>query len=941
MILDREQRAEELFERALGLARAEREAMLRATCAENAELHSYVAELLNADAADPGFLEESPTLIADFLVGARTPDPAGDLPGDATSKENDALRAGSHIGGYELLREIGRGAMGVVWTARQLALGREVALKWIPTRTCTPASLERFQREAEAGARIDHPGVVAVHDVGRAGDVAFIAQELVPGARTLARHIADIRRLSELPAGHDRCTVELFVQVAEALDAAHARGVVHRDIKPANILLTPEGRPRIVDFGVAWLEGAPGLSLTGQIIGTPAYMSPEQAEGRRRAIDPRSDVFSLGATIYEALVLVRPFEGDRRADVLRRIATEPAPDPRLVRGSLPRDLAAICLKALERQPHRRYGTMAELAADLRAFLRAEPVRARPPGPLRRAAYRIRRHPVLAASIAIVALTTGATALQGWRAASLRDEILRLSDAWRLEVLTAAAEDLGPALPENAQAYDEWLQAAGELQARLDLHRRTLSRLRARAAEWTDEQRARDRATFPDQGLLERRTARREDLQGVMETLRTVATWSEVWSQERERLEDHLARLDGEIAADEAQRDLRRTWTLAATEEQWRHDRLAALIGALEAFFEPTTGLAALVRRRRDFATSLEERTIGAPSVRERWHDAIESIADTRQCPAYEGLRIGPQLGLVPIGRDPQSGLWEFGHLLSGPPTRRDPESGRLGLRPENGLVLVLIPGGNFWMGSQGSDPDGQNHDPYPEPTYVEREAPVHLVRVRPFFLSKYEMTQGQWERASGTNPSRYPVHILAGGHLHTALHPVESATWEECVRELGTLDLELPSEEQWEYAARAGTSTPWWAGSGPDELVGAVNIADRSARQTFAGSVVWPEYDDGYLYHAPVAHYRPNRFGLHSMLGNVEEWCGNPFAPYASVGHDAGKRTESRAFEERVGRGGAFASYPVQSRCASRNTYARDLHYDFVGLRPCRALREP
>ena len=375
---DLEERAEEIFGDACEVAEEERVAWVDAACGDDAALRNRVAELLRAHAAAEGFLDTPPLV---------------EMSGDSAHRPHETL------GDFELVRELGRGGMGIVWEARQLSLDRRVALKLLNAHTAS-SSLARFRSEAEAGARIRHPGIAAVYAVGEHDGTAFIAQELVPGNRSLADRIDRLRRQRQISPRDYRQIAEVFLAVAHALDAAHRAGVVHRDVKPANILLAPDGQPKLVDFGLARLEGKLSLSRTGTIAGTPFYMSPEQVHGRRTKIGPRTDVYSCGATLYEALTMRRPFEGDTGQVVMRKILDEDPPDPRTLRSRVPRDLAVICRKAMEKAPARRYATAAALAEDLRRFLDDEPIHARPPSRLVRAGKWVRRNAVLTSAGAV-------------------------------------------------------------------------------------------------------------------------------------------------------------------------------------------------------------------------------------------------------------------------------------------------------------------------------------------------------------------------------------------------------------------------------------------------------------------------------------------------------------------------------------------------------------
>ncbi|KAA3611750.1 MAG: hypothetical protein DWQ01_06615 [Planctomycetota bacterium] len=333
-------------------------------------------------------------------------------------------RLPKRLGDFQLIRQIGSGGMGVVWESRQLSLDRPVALKILfPHLALSPESRQKFEREAVAAGRLSHPGIVAVHDVGEDQGFHFIAQELVAGGRTLADLILDRRRLGVHRPKTYQEMAGLFAEVAEALEAAHEAGVIHRDIKPANILLSPDGHPKLADFGLAKVQDALSLSRTGHLIGTPFYMSPEQIRGRQ-SLDKRSDIFSLGATLYESLTLSRPFEGDTGQQVLDKICLQEPIDPRKIRGRIPGDLAVICLKAMEKRRENRYPSAAAMAADLRRHLNHQPIWARPPGRIARLGRWTRRHPVFSATSAVASTAFVAVLLLLLQTKRAEDEAAR-------------------------------------------------------------------------------------------------------------------------------------------------------------------------------------------------------------------------------------------------------------------------------------------------------------------------------------------------------------------------------------------------------------------------------------------------------------------------------------------------------------------------------------
>ena len=298
------------------------------------------------------------------------------------------------------------------------------------------------------------------------------------------------------------------------------------------------------------------------------------------------------------------------------------------------------------------------------------------------------------------------------------------------------------------------------------------------------------------------------------------------------------KLDAEIEILDAKSRERLTWRFETSAEQFKHDTTAKLVADLTAFLNPnpTKGLVAHVLTRRAFAESVQQETIGKYET--KWADAIKSIADKEDSPKYGGLEIKPQLGLIPIGKDPASGLWEFAHLATGDPAERDAD-GKLLLKEETGLVFVLLPGGTFAMGAQSTHASGPNYDPQA----LSNEGPVHEVTLSPFFLSKYEMTQGQWLRLVGSNPSRHlPGTKNQGKVIVDFSNPVEQVSWEDCDLWLGRLGLMLPTEAQWEYAARGGTTTPWWTGLEPSALSKAASISFcMSAARRKDGSPLTPD----------------------------------------------------------------------------------------------------
>jgi hypothetical protein len=274
------------------------------------------------------------------------------------------------FGDYDLVEELGRGGMGIVYRAVQKSLSRTVAIKMLLRRDLAgPADLARFRSEAEAAAHLDHAGIVSIFEVGEHDGHPFYSMQFIEGT-TLAKRLAQ----GPLPP---REAAELLAKVAEAVQAAHVRGVLHRDLKPSNILIDAAGEPRVSDFGLAKrLEAGESVTHTGAILGTPCYMSPEQAAGSRGDVGPTSDVWSLGAILYQMLTGRPPFQASNPMDTLLAVLEADPPLPRSLAAQVDRDLEMIALKTLQKPQDLRYASAAALAADLRAYLAGEPVAAR-------------------------------------------------------------------------------------------------------------------------------------------------------------------------------------------------------------------------------------------------------------------------------------------------------------------------------------------------------------------------------------------------------------------------------------------------------------------------------------------------------------------------------------------------------------------------------------
>jgi formylglycine-generating enzyme required for sulfatase activity/serine/threonine protein kinase len=892
--------------------------------------------------------------------------PAADLVGELSQRRLAASR-------YALEDELARGGMGVILRVFDRDLRRHLAMKVIlegrasagaPATPATDASrLVRFLEEAQVTGQLDHPGIVPVHELGldEQGHV-FFTMKLVQGR--------DLKRIFELvfekrEDWNETRALGVIQKACEAVAYAHKKGVIHRDLKPANVMVGNFGEVYVMDWGLARVlgrrdshdlrlesgirragtpvestrsdqrgenSGTPLLTRDGDVVGTPAYMPPEQARGEIERLGPRSDVYSLGAMLYHLLARRPPYlPGEPRAgaeNVLEQVLRGPPEPLQGLRADVPAELVSICEKAMSRELERRYADTLELANDLRAFLEHRVVLAYETGAWAEARKWVARNKPLAASLAaaLVLLVVGLTASllfkahadekaleaaeqaqiaganarraseQEQIATTKANDVLSLSAIQELAELVARADALWPARPERLGDYERWL---------------------ADAAVLVD-----GRAADPARGV--------EQHPGLADHERKLAE-----IRQRAKPQDP-ARTGHELEGG-------RTYEFEDAHDRWWHAQLAQLVLDLRGFTDEASGGLDTagtspqhgwgVRRRAEFARTIRERSLEGGSAREPWQQATAAIAKN---PQYAGLELAPQLGLLPIGEDPDSALWEFADLQTGEPARRNAQ-GRLEPRDETGLVFVLIPGGRFAMGAQRASPLAPNHDP----AALANESPVHEVTLSPYFLSKYEMTQGQWLRFTGANPSGYAPGKRFGDKTSSLSSPVEQISWPECARTLGRLGFALPTEAQWERAARGGTSSVWWTGDDPHTLEGAANLADRYCKQN-SGPPSWSYedwLDDGWTVHATVGSFAANPFGLHDVVGNLLEWCADEYDASA-YGRAAETDPAPAAGSEglRVYRGGAFQGNASVARSAYRGFVAPESPRSDLGVRPARAI---
>ncbi len=769
---------------------------------------------------------------------------------------------------YVVQADLGKGTYGKVYEAREAVLGRRVALKVSRAgeKARSPGDslrmLRRFVREARVLGRLAHPGIVALHGVGLDPDQRpYFAMRLVEG-----RDLSQVIQLAR--EGREGWTlyrvVEELVTVCEALAFAHEQGVVHRDVKPANIRVSKVGETYVMDWGLARIDEEPEGDGSTSPAPSPGSPDPERTD----------EGTAIGTVPYMSPEQAR----GQQAEVgpLSDVYAVGAILYHLLSGVAPYSEGGepTVARVLQGPPR----MIEELAPRTPSELLSITQRAMAPEPAERYASMRALAEDLRAFLedrVVRAHRTGP-----W--VELRKWVRRNRGLAAASFLAVAATLGGAVATSVVQAGKTRIEREQRLDLRLSLDASEVFYILAEEDSlWPAHPRE----------------------------IETMTRWQARLQEHASRLPEHRERL----------RRMESSPGIKEPEFPVKKEVQAQLVATLEALASRSHPRWRDIEGRLEFARSLEERSLTGPEVRSLWKEACAEIADREHFPKYGGLQLAPQLGLVPLGPDLDSMLWEFAHLQSGEPPVRDVE-GRLVFRPESGLVFVLLPGGTSWIGSQPHSEQEPNYDPKAE----EDETPNELT-LRPFFFSKYEMTQAQWERLAGNNPAIYK----------DSLHPVEFVSWNDCDQLLGRMELVLPSEAQWEYACRAGTSTSWWTGPNPETLAEGANLCDQSCDGLGQPMETWK---DGWQLHGPVHSLRPNPFGLHNTAGNVYEWCRDWFSDYLTDLPDLDGERKPRDQKYKIARGGCFMDNAFRLRSSDRGYNVPETKNAPLGVRPARRI---
>jgi len=770
---------------------------------------------------------------------------------------------------WEPIEEIARGGMGLIYRANQKRLRREIALK-VAIPGVGMATKERFIAEALVTANLAHPNIVPIYDLMTApgGDVG-LAMKLIGGMawssllhpRTGAQHEAASKCDLEFH-------LETLLSLTNAVAFAHSKDIVHNDLKPENVMVGEFGEVLLMDWGLAVDVSAdpaddafaPHRSTMPMPCGTPSYMPPELAIGEYEQVGPATDVYLLGSILHEIVTGKPPHRGRELRDVLRSVLTSAPPR---FDSTVPKALQTICAKAMAKEPTDRFDSVLEFQGAIRDFMRhresmtiskaasetlTRTERSAADAGVEGRERRIDRYNRFADAVAgfrqaLVLWDDNTVARKGVVAARLAFARAALNDG-----------DLGLAESQVSALADQSAEAAGLLRSiriakaqriaaarSATLARRSLvgalllivvgltvgvfvitqQKQQVAASSALAEARLADVLRLADVKRIADLEATAAGLwPATPENAPKMQAWLEQVQPVLQRIDSHKSYLIGLRESGTRGDDGR--WTFANAEAQWEHDTLSKLVDDLDRLGAETRPE---VQGRLQFARTVKEQTIDAYA--DAW---AQAVARVKASSTYQRVALAPILGLVPIGPDPVTGFEELAHVQSGAVPARG-RGGVLEIGEATGVVLVLVPGGAFEMGARAAEKGHPRGSANVDSLARAIEGPVHRVSLDPFLLGKYEFTQGQWTKIGEANPSAYKPGTLHGGRTTTPRHPVEQVRWAEATKALARVELELPTEAQWEYAARARSTTTFWAGDTPRSMAGTMNIADRYCKE--------------------------------------------------------------------------------------------------------------
>ncbi len=762
-----------------------------------------------------------------------------------------SIALAGELGDYELLDEVARGGMGVVYKARQRSLNRIVALKLILSgQLASTHDVARFFAEAESAASLDHPGIVPVHEFGEHEGQHYFSMGFVEG-ESLADKIKDGPLPPPVAAEYTR-------KIAEAVAFAHERGVIHRDLKPGNVLIDQADSPKVTDFGLAKkVKGDSGLTSTGQILGTPSYMPPEQAGGKTDHVDERSDVYSLGAILYALLTGRPPFAAASPLDTLVQVLEQEPVAPRQLNQKVSRDLETICLKCLQKDASRRYPTATELSEDLRRALNHEPIKARPVSTAEKAWRWCRRRPAVSGLMAtvLVLIVVGVAAIMAERRSSqrraVRNSVSSMQTA-RGNAVSFAIDTLKH-LPESL-VVDE---LRSQFESTSGVAKLSLAYALAEYGQCDTE--------FLVSSIVD---ASNDECSNIVTALEHDKT-------------NALNKLS-ELTKD------------ADTNSDWTFKGRLSVI----ALHLGDRSIAADVHKNRPDPT---QQTVFIHDVFPTWHADLKQLAETVETTNDTSLRSGMCLAMGNLQEDieeaegalrrlltrwyveaPDSGThsaadwalrqWKL-ELPVLPPDTAEPTNRNWKVTP-HGFTMVRIRAGQFERTDATSESDAKQtvtltHDLWLSNVEVSAGLFLQFVEDDSYRGAKPNSWDGVDTKISPT-PS-HPAQMVSwedavmfcnwlsetdGWEQCYLVEPIEDATADITLKVTlvsGRNGYRLPTEAEWEYACRAGTTTHFGFGKERGQLTNyAVFLVDRAQ---------------------PLASKMPNRWGLFDIHGSVWEWC--------------------------------------------------------------------